>query len=192
MPRGGKRTRPSTKLIQIPRICACSDHAFVSLTKGYLAIFDVLDIPIITRSDNWWALVKDKTVYAMRTHHLGNKKKKNIRMHRDILGLNDELQTDHRDGCGLNNRRRNLRPATHAQNQQNSTAQRGSSSIYKGVAWDAERQKWDACIQANLVGVVLGQFDSEVAAALAYDHAALQYHGEFARLNFPKRTPAAA
>jgi hypothetical protein len=46
-----------------------------------------------------------------------------------------------------------------------------------------------AQIMANGRKVHLGVFDDKVDAAKAYDAAARKYHGEFAVLNFPDRTP---
>jgi hypothetical protein len=47
-----------------------------------------------------------------------------------------------------------------------------------------------AQIMANGRKVHLGVFDDKVDAAKAYDTAARKYHGEFAVLNFPDRTPS--
>lgn len=107
--------------------------------------------------------------------------RKPILMHKLLTGW---PLTDHIDGNGLNNRRSNLRPATHAQNQFNAGS-RGGSSQYKGVSWNKHARKWCAGIDAAPIRMRLGYFTDEEEAARAYDAAALQLHGEFARLNFP-------
>lgn len=104
----------------------------------------------------------------------------NIYMHRLITGF---AEVDHHDGNGLNNRRSNLREATHAQNMGNARKQPGCSSRFKGVYWSGK--KWQAQIGVNHGTRYLGRFVSEEDAARAYDAAALEAWGEFARLNFP-------
>ena len=52
--------------------------------------------------------------------------------------------------------------------------------------WEPEREKWRAKITIFGVRRHIGRFDDEVEAAQAYDEAALENFGEFARLNFPR------
>jgi hypothetical protein len=98
-------------------------------------------------------------------------------------------QVDHEDGDGLNNQRSNLRPATNVQNHANERKTRTwrgrpTSSRFKGVSWYKAGSKWMASIQDGRKRG-LGYFTDEVEAARAYDAAAREAFGEFARVNFP-------
>lgn len=103
-----------------------------------------------------------------------------VYMHRLITGW---PMTDHINHDGLDNRRRNLRPATPAQNAQNRRPHPGTSSRYKGVGWNRRGRNWTAVI--NLAGrrLYLGHFTNEEDAALAYNAAALEAWGDYAWLN---------
>jgi hypothetical protein len=102
-------------------------------------------------------------------------------MHRLLIPGTHEV--DHKNGDGLDNRRStNLRPATHQQNNANRAKARGSSR-FKGVSWDRPSRRWYASIRGEGRSRNLGKFDSEVAAARAYNAAAVKFFGEYARLN---------
>lgn len=58
-------------------------------------------------------------------------------------------------------------------------------SEYKGLEWDNVPRKWKARTQLDGRKIYLGSFESEEAAARAYDTAAKKYHGQFATPNFP-------
>ena len=109
-------------------------------------------------------------------------------MHRQITNAPDHRVVDHIDHDGLNNRKRNLRLCTFAENCRNTRRTAPSTSKYKGVHWNKRRKKWAASIRFDNKTYHLGCFDSELAAALAYDQAAKKYHGAFASLNFPDLT----
>lgn len=94
------------------------------------------------------------------------------------------VRVDHRNGNGLDCTDDNMREATAAQNGHNQGRRRGSSR-FKGVT-RTRNGRWLARIRpgdGRRLG--LGTYLSEVRAALAYDAAARELHGEFARPNFP-------
>lgn len=76
------------------------------------------------------------------------------------------------------------REATTSQNNQNVGIRRHNTSGYKGVTWNKWHQKWRAQIAVDGRNQHhLGYFDDPREAALAYDAAAVELHGEFAKTN---------
>lgn len=110
---------------------------------------------------------------------------KKFLMHRLILGLQpgDGVECDHVNGNGLDNRRRNLRTATRSQQRTNSMKGPNRTSRFKGVCWASRRDKWQAQICLNHHNTFLGRFDCEEDAAIAYNAAAKQMFGTFAKTN---------
>lgn len=109
-----------------------------------------------------------------------------IVMHRLILSVTDpRIFVDHRDHNTLNNQRENLRLATNGQNNSNKTSRLNSSSRYLGVSRHTGTGKWQAEIRKRKTRLYLGLFTSEEDAAIAYNKAAIELHGEFANLNKP-------
>jgi hypothetical protein len=96
---------------------------------------------------------------------------------------------DHINGNGFDCRRNNLRKATQEQNTRNRRASRSSTSKWLGVSWCNAHPKsrtkgaWVAQIRIDGQNRHLGRFDREEDAALAYNFAALEHFGEFARFN---------
>lgn len=89
-------------------------------------------------------------------------------MHRAILDLykGDKEQGDHINGDRLDNRRCNLRVVTHAQNLQNRSASRTSTSQHRGVSWAKNQGCWRA--QARYDGFYFNEsFHDEDEAARA-------------------------
>jgi hypothetical protein len=110
-------------------------------------------------------------------------------MHRLVMQEPEGFIVDHKNRNGLDNRKANLRLATHSENVWNSrTVCSQCSSKYRGVSLNKKTNKWYAAIRYNCHEAFLGSFDNETDAAKAYDAAAKKYHGEFAVLNFPDKS----
>jgi hypothetical protein len=155
--------------------------AKIPLSKGLFATVDDEDFERLSKF-KWCAVNMGGRWYATRGRWAGEEKKsKSVPMHRDII-VTDAKDIDHIDGDGLNNTRANLRPATRAQNLWNSRKTRGKSR-FKGVHFHTQNKKWRATIMAHGKKYELGCHSTEEQAALAYDKAAAELFGEFARLN---------
>ncbi|GAG28472.1 unnamed protein product [marine sediment metagenome] len=107
-------------------------------------------------------------------------------MHRMILGVEKGVDVDHINGDGIDNRRFNLRACLRSENGRNRRLSKNNKSGYKGVCWNKSCNKWVAQIKYNYKEYSLGCFFCIIKAAKAYDKAAREYFGEFARTNFPE------
>lgn len=104
-----------------------------------------------------------------------------ITLHRAILNPPSGTVVDHINGDKLDNRRCNLRIATHSENMRNRKMSKVGS---KGVTWRARDGVWEAAIKVDQQTIFLGSFQDKFEAMCVYDSAARHYHGEFARTNF--------
>jgi hypothetical protein len=102
-------------------------------------------------------------------------------MHRLIFDAKKGQAVDHINGDRSDNRRQNLRIASHAQNMQNRTVAKTNKTGFKGVYFDGARAKYRAEISAFGRRMRLGRFATAEQAREAYNLAALQLHKEFAR-----------
>lgn len=92
---------------------------------------------------------------------------------------------DHIDGNGLNNSWNNLRMATMQENSFNSKKRCNNKTNYKGVTFKPNNKKnpYKSSITYNGKQKHLGYFLTQEEAAKAYNAAAIEYFGKFAKLN---------
>lgn len=154
----------------------------IILTRGMVTVVDDEDYEWLNQW-KWQAHENKRGVYyAVRNAWIKETKgRERMAIHRMILGLSagDPRKGDHINHDGLDNRRANLRIATHGQNVQNSRRRRDNTSGFKGVSWDKEASKWQAYIFSDKRRRLLGRFKTKEEAHAAYCVAAQALWGEF-------------
>jgi hypothetical protein len=144
----------------------------------YKALVDDEDFEKISQYK--WHIDKCRQYFYAQAYIKINGRHKHFLMHKF---LTRHKQTDHIDGNGLNNQRRNLRAATTQQNQMNRKPLTNCTSRYKGVSYHKRGKIWQAYIKINGKTIHLGSFRLEIDAAKAYNKKAVELFGEFAKLN---------
>lgn len=144
--------------------------------EGRIIFVDKEDYELL-KNYTWWM--------SERGYAYTKINRQSIYMHKLIMNhvTYPKSIVDHKNRNRFDNRKSNLRVATHAQNIANSGPRTITGSKYKGVNFDKQTGKW----RAKAIDKHLGRFDSEEEAAQAYDVAAFNNHGEFAYLNLGKK-----
>jgi hypothetical protein len=138
----------------------------IPLTQNKVAIIDAEDWELVSKY-KWCASKGLNTFYAYNS-------RQGLCMHRLILSTPRGVFTDHIDRDGLNNRRSNLRIATHSQNTINSKT---SGKLLRGVRINGKR--FVGQIMHNYRQIYLGTFDTEIEAHEAHVNKSIEIYGEF-------------
>ena len=149
------------------------------------AIVDPEDFEYLNQF-KWWLNDSGYAIYTQCFKKESGWRSRKLRMHRILLKVLKGQQIDHVNGNRLDNRKSNLRICTQSQNTKNRIKSTKNTSGYKGVWFkkDGKRLKrWVADIKVDYKKISLGLFLTKEEAARAYNEAAKQYFGEFARLN---------
>jgi len=151
----------------------------IPLGGGYYTYVDATDYEWLSR---WkWHL---QNGYAVR-----REKNKLVFMHREIMQPPPGMVVDHKSHNKLDNTRDSLLVCTQQENCFNRSKRNGSCSRFHGVTYSKSMHKWVARITFQGRRFHLGGFVKEGEAARAYDRAAVELLGEFARVNFPEEWP---
>jgi hypothetical protein len=152
----------------------------------------VFDYDCETGALSWRAKIARNTPIGERAGYVGPQGYRVVQMfgrrwmeHRLIwiwvTGAWPSFDIDHVNCTRSDNRWGNLREATRSQNNGNMPRPVHNRSGVKGVFWDKSRNRWQAQIKIRGRSTSLGRFDSKESAAAAYEAAARQHFGEFAR-----------
>jgi hypothetical protein len=159
----------------------------IPLTQGKVAI--VCDCHAHLVENDKWQAAWDKSTRSFRAMRTASPAERllgaprTIYMHAVVNKTPRGMQTDHINHDTLDNCCLNLRTATRAQNNSNRRRPSNNTSGFKGVSFNQRRRKWEAQISIDDKHKFLGYFETAKTAAEAYDSAAKELHGEFARLN---------
>jgi hypothetical protein len=158
------------------------DIAIIPLTKGQVAIVDRSDADLVGQW-NWMALPRPggRGHYAV-TQDYTKGRQKTIYMHRLLLNAPRGVEVDHIDRETLNNRRSNLRLASHSENKWNTAARKNNTSGYKGVHYEKRRGHYIALAYRHGKRHYFGSFATAEEAYAAYCQKVKKLHGEFARV----------
>jgi hypothetical protein len=160
----------------------------IQLPSGHQALVDDADLPTVTRH-KWHVMHKGRRLYVRTYLGTVHGRRRSLFMHQLLLPCPRGLEPDHVDGNGLNNTRSNLRKATRSQNNANQRKRaRPATSPYKGVSRKRNNHihPWQARIDQQGHQIHLGYYPTPEAAAHAYDRAARELYGDYARTNFPQ------
>ncbi len=169
----------------------------IRTSNGYEVLVDDEDYETILRF-SWIAeLHGRKTKKPYVSTRIGGRKRRTRVFLSRMLMQEPDCSVDHINGDPLDNRRSNLRLATNQQNSRNSVKHHPVTSKFKGVSLRRNRhggrykmRPWIACIRVDRRQIKLGSFSDEIDAAKAYDRAAVEHFGVFARTNFKSESAA--
>lgn len=151
------------------------DVAYIPLTKGYEAVIDLADLPLVA-GRNWYAHDSGcGPIYAANRSLRGMEY-----LHRTIMGDPIGSTIDHRDTNTMNCRRSNLRAVSRGENNMNLPMRKTNTSGFKGVSPYGKNGRFVAKLQAGGRQFYLGSYATPEEAHAAYREAASKHHGEFA------------
>lgn len=163
----------------------------IFLGKKQIALVDDIDADLIPRHP--WKVIKNSTssdhevdyFFVAASGSRGIWILRRVIMER-ILNrplAQDELVT-HKDGNFLNCARDNLEIISHLQQARRKSKQhKKAGSKYKGVHFGQKMNKWCTRIRVPEARKIIGYYESEVDAAIAYNAAAIELFGFDAHLN---------
>jgi predicted protein tyrosine phosphatase len=153
---------------------------------GVEVLIDAADVPLV--SGHLWSWT------GLQVHRMDQRH--DVQLCRLITGATAGQQVIHLNDDPLDYRWQNLvatnrRRVSHRFHKQRACRGRPTTSKYKGVTWDSARKIWKAEIMcpSGRLRKFLGRYQDELAAARAYDEAALKHFGRFARLNLRPNGP---
>ncbi len=162
----------------------------IPLTKGKIAVVDEADYEWLMKYR--WQAMRDRNTSYVNYRAVAKEKRDGkwytIGMSRKILNVPAGTLVDHINSDTLDNRRANLRPATHQQNMFNSRRNGNARRRFKGVYMHPSGL-WHSHITFNGHSYFLHCSHDEEEVALYYDVACQILHGEFARPNFKDAQP---
>jgi len=156
----------------------------LEINKGLKVILDDEDFDRVAALK--WFYGKNNYIGRNNSKTIDGKKRyTKTRLHWFVLRFEGKkgYVVDHINGNTFDNRKENLRICTVAENSRNQKLNKRNKTGYKGVCAVKRVNGYKAEIKLNYKVRHLGYFKCPKEAAKAYNKAAIELFGEFARLN---------
>ena len=138
--------------------------------SNLVAYIDKEDLELV--KDNTWNIRDRDNGYSGYKSISTRVKGKTVNMCTLITGYD---YCDHIDRNPLNNRRSNLREATHTENMRNCSKRRDNTSGFIGVTWSKQSNMWEAQLNINKKCLHLGKHADKIEALKIRLRAELKY-----------------
>lgn len=122
------------------------------------------------------------TPTTIRRYKVEDKLKITFSLAEEVTTLYGKM-IDHIDKNPFNNQKFNLREVSYSENNHNRTKVKGTTSRHRGVFWYTLKNRWRSVIYKDKKAYVVGLFDDEDTAAIAYNIKAKELYGDKANLN---------
>lgn len=142
---------------------------YLKLTQGKFALVDNDDFDELNKY-KWHFDGR----YAARKPITGK-----IYLHKVILRVKSDKEVDHINRNKLDNRKVNLREATHKENNANIKLLKTNTSGFRGICWDKSRELWTVGLYINNKRKYLGRFKILSEAIVIYRENALEHFGNY-------------
>lgn len=152
---------------EVNEIEVAGDVAYIVLTDKYRnpvakAVIDAADAASVLKFGYRWVPVwcQQREAWTAEARVTRRGRKRNVLLHRWLLGAPKHLEVDHINHDPLDNRRSNLRLCTRQQNSENRRgAYSTSRSGIRGVSWYEPGKKWRATVTVHGRQISLGYYD---------------------------------
>jgi hypothetical protein len=161
-------------------------HSKINLTEDYgryikIFFFNTDNFTIIDKDD--YKKIKDycwtELAYKTSSYAVTCINNKLVRLHNLIMTYSNEYEIDHKNNNSLDNRKSNLRIATHAENNWNKGLRSNNTSGVTGVYWVKNLNKFRSEIKVKGKRIHLGYFDNIESAKKVREEAEIKYFGDF-------------
>lgn len=183
---GAFKTREAARAVYNKReaefnVAFAKAHAAKPITKNADGIAYLMagNVEVLVSDEDWHEVTKHKWSCG-KMYPITTISGEPIRMHKFLMGEKPGFIADHRNGVKSDNRRSNLRWADSFLNGHNQKSRGGK--LYKGTM-KYGKNRFTAQIVVKRVRYVLGDYPTEVLAALSYNYAARHFYGEHAYQN---------
>lgn len=156
---------------KLNEISKLGDYMIVHLSGGYECLISKEDYGLVSKR-LWHYAPRNGATSNLRKHERKYNQNGHIKMHRLIMDAPAGMVVDHINGNKIDNRRDNLRIATHSQNSINTPSRDMRNIEYRNGSYCVR-------MRVNNERIYIGNYKYLGDAKIARDDASKKYHGQY-------------